>query len=265
MKVLWVILLVLISTALALSGDTIVTHQAAVNIDSGITMTWDTTPGRCLPHFADSSIHGWPPEVSIDIETLLDNLIQQHAFEGLQMKVVDGIPRSDWPKKAISYTIWCSSGECDTIWNYSGDIVHYSDAGGICDTSGIAWREKTEHLYSPGEPRPVSFSVECTTVDSVVTYINGAIDLETGDTLALWDDDSVITKTVCDTTWNYPVEYEAVIFCDTTQWREYFWDWVQHGDAMIEEKVYLKEGQDVNREIFREPILHCDTLYRRKP
>ncbi len=98
------------------------------------------------------------------------------------------------------------------------------------------------HLYSPGEPRPVSFSVECRTAH-VCRWIRDS-------TVASYD------SIICDTTWNYPVEYEAVVKYDTVGYRRFYLD--DYG------KTYLKDNQDVNAIIYREPIIHCDTLgYRR--
>jgi hypothetical protein len=115
---------------------------------------------------------------------------------------------------------------------YTTDLNKVYVHAGLVDSAksyvyrlGDSTRVNTKpHLYAPGEPRPVSFSVHCDT-----TY------------------------------WIYPVEYEAIIKCTTVDGK---WVWMPDscdawgnpypGDSTL---LFLQ---------YPKPIIHCDTLgYRR--
>lgn len=87
-------------------------YNADPNYGKGIVIDTTLTPIDQWPIRCETT---W---FKVDIEALIDNLKMSPRFEGFVMKMVEGVPRSDWPKGATHYTIYCSGRRCDTLWTY---------------------------------------------------------------------------------------------------------------------------------------------------
>jgi sporulation protein YlmC with PRC-barrel domain len=100
--------------------------------------------------------------------------------------------------------------------------VDYGDVHAIGDTMGLYWQ-----------------------IDTI--YVDYGDVHAIGDTMGLyWQIDTIYV---------YPVV--PVVKCDTVRWIRYYYGQTPEGTRIFD----LRDNQDVDAEIYRRPVIHCDTIY----
>jgi sporulation protein YlmC with PRC-barrel domain len=123
--------------------------------------------------------------------------------------------------------------------------VDYGDVHAIGDTMGLYWQIDTIYVYN-GDVHAIGDTMGLYwQIDTI--YVDYGDVHAIGDTMGLyWQIDTIYV---------YPVV--PVVKCDTVRWIRYYYGQTPEGTRIFD----LRDNQDVDAEIYRRPVIHCDTIY----
>jgi hypothetical protein len=106
---------------------------------------------------------------------------------------------------------------------------------------------KVVTMHRINKPHPMGFILDSELVCCKSYPVDYGDVHAIGDTMGLyWQIDTIYV---------YPVV--PVVKCDTVRWIRYYYGQTPEGTRIFD----LRDNQDVDAEIYRRPVIHCDTIY----